>query len=59
MICPGGGDIMTNEEIPATELPHFAMLGELSLDGSLLAVKGTPYCYQCQSRRFFPYDCSL
>ena len=34
------GILAANEEIPATELPHFAMLGELSLDGSLLAVKG-------------------
>ncbi len=34
------GILAANEQLPADELEHFVLLGELSLDGSLVAVKG-------------------
>ena len=47
------GILAANEQLSPEGLENFMMLGELSLDGSLVAVKGgTSYRYQCQERGF-------
>lgn len=55
------GILAANEEIPATELPRFTILGELSLDGSLVTVKGVlPIAINAQAEGFthmiVPYE---